>query len=115
MSPRVDAAAVPARHEDGRGPSEEGVLARSAWRRYGRNLRITGDVRLESLDLLASDEKVLRVVRGERVALVPQDPSGALDPLRTVGSQIVEVLRAHGAAGGKEAARARALDLLRLV
>jgi oligopeptide/dipeptide ABC transporter ATP-binding protein len=47
--------------------------------------------------------------------MVPQDPSAALDPLRSVGSQLVEVLRVHRVVADRAAARERARALLALV
>jgi oligopeptide/dipeptide ABC transporter ATP-binding protein len=72
-------------------------------------------VRLGDVDISAADERQLQAVRGERIALVPQDPSGALDPLRSVGSQLVEVLRQHNIVPTRAQARERAVELLRLV
>ncbi len=52
-----------------------------------------------------------RRVRGARVALVPQDPAAALDPVARVGAQIAEVLRVHRGMGRAEAAAAAAAAL----
>jgi peptide/nickel transport system ATP-binding protein len=66
-----------------------------------RGLRITGgQVLLDGTDLLATDRRGLRAVRGARVSYVPQDPASALNPALRVGTQIREVLRAHDAAAG---------------
>jgi oligopeptide/dipeptide ABC transporter ATP-binding protein len=99
----------------GESGSGKSVMARSVLRLYGSNARIRGAVRLGEVDLGAANERTLRSVRGQRIALVPQDPSGALDPLRSVGSQIVEVLREHDAVASKAEGRDRAVELLRLV
>jgi len=56
----------------------------------------------------------LRALRGDRVALVPQEAMSALDPVRTIGSQIVGVVTAHRTVG-RAAARDRAAELLGLV
>ncbi|WP_080508438.1 ABC transporter ATP-binding protein [Haloparvum sedimenti] len=56
----------------------------------------------------------LREVRGDRIAHVFQDPEGALDPVYTVGEQIVESIRYHRDVS-KNAARERAIDLLEKV
>jgi peptide/nickel transport system ATP-binding protein len=61
-----------------------------------RGLRITsGQVLLDGVDLLALGPGDLRAVRGARVSYVPQDPSSALNPTLTVGSQLREALRVH--------------------
>jgi oligopeptide/dipeptide ABC transporter ATP-binding protein len=99
----------------GESGSGKSVTARSILRLYGRSARIEGSVQLAGTDLAGLDEKQMRAVRGRRIGLVPQDPSAALDPLRTIGSQLVEVLRAHGIVKDKASARGRARDLLSLV
>ncbi|MFF8960247.1 ABC transporter ATP-binding protein [Streptomyces sp. NPDC014894] len=59
------------------------------------NAQTTGSATVDGLDLLAADERTLaRSVRGRRVGLVPQSPSAHLTPVRTVGAQIEETLRA---------------------
>ena len=54
-----------------------------------------GSVRFQAVDLLALPETQLRRIRGKEIALIPQDPSQALNPVISVGDQIAEVLRAH--------------------
>jgi len=82
-------------------------------RLYGANATFAGTVELDGRgDLLAVGPKEMLSVRGPEIALIPQDPSSALDPLRRIGAQIVEVLRQHKAVPAKAAAKARALDLL---
>ncbi|MBZ5739129.1 dipeptide ABC transporter ATP-binding protein [Nocardioides mangrovi] len=73
--------------------------------------RATGSVRLGGDELLGLGEKAYTAVRGRRVAMVFQEPQTALNPVRTIGWQIAEALRAHGGVRGK-AARARAVELL---
>jgi len=63
----------------------------------------------QRIDQLAEDE--LRVLRGSRMAAIFQDPLTSLNPLFTVGDQLVETIRQHLAVG-KEGARQRALDLM---
>ncbi|MGW0828949.1 ABC transporter ATP-binding protein [Streptomyces prunicolor] len=77
------------------------------------------DVRADRLeacgtDLLGSAPKELENLRGDRVAMVFQEPMTSLNPCMRVGAQVAEVLRIHGKAGRKEA-QERAVDLLRLV
>jgi peptide/nickel transport system ATP-binding protein len=70
-----------------------------------------GRVLLGGDDLLALPEAAMRAVRGRRVAMIFQEPSTALNPVLTVGRQVVEVIERHTALRGA-AARARALELL---
>jgi peptide/nickel transport system ATP-binding protein len=70
-----------------------------------------GRVLLMGQDLLALPEAAMRAVRGRRVAMIFQEPATALNPVLTVGRQILEVIERHTALAG-EAARRRALELL---
>jgi peptide/nickel transport system ATP-binding protein len=72
---------------------------------------VSGRVLLEGDDLLALPEAAMRRVRGARVAIVFQEPASSLDPLMTVGDQLVEALQAHQPLR-HDAARARALAML---
>ncbi len=62
-------------------------------------------------DVIALSKPQLREVRGTDVAMVFQEPSTALNPVYTVGWQIMEGLRAHGSVS-KQDARARAIEIL---
>jgi oligopeptide/dipeptide ABC transporter ATP-binding protein len=99
----------------GESGSGKSVTAKSVLGLLGPTARVTGEARLGELDLLDLTPRALDAVRGRRLALVPQDPSGSLDPLRRVGSQLTEVLRHHGLVSGRADARERAIELLRLV
>lgn len=99
----------------GESGSGKSVTARSVLQLYGRAARISGSALLGETQLVDAHEKELRRLRGPSLALVPQDPSGALDPLRTIGSQIREVLNQHRAVAGGRARNERAIELLRLV
>ena len=68
-------------------------------------------VRLEGRDLLALGAKEIRAVRGNHVALVFQEPLGALNPVLRVGAQIAEAIRAHETVS-RAVARWRAVELL---
>ena len=71
-------------------------------------------VKLEGRDLLALPAREMRAVRGNHVALVVQEPGSAFNPVRTIGSQIAEAVRAHQQVTRK-AAWARAVEMLTLV
>jgi len=73
-----------------------------------------GTVRLGATDLLALPEGRMRSLRGDRIAMIFQEPMTSLNPVMTVGAQLVEAIRAHEAVPRGEA-RARALDALRAV
>jgi len=74
-----------------------------------------GQVMFEGRDLLTLSEPELRRVRWERIAMVFQSAMDALNPVLSVGDQIADTLRAHGAAKSSSAARARAGELLEMV
>jgi peptide/nickel transport system ATP-binding protein len=66
------------------------------------------------IDLLRVPARERRTLRGKRIAMVLQDPKYSLDPVMTIGRQIVETLRTHEKVGKAEA-RKRALDMLQAV
>ncbi|HOG28668.1 MAG TPA: ABC transporter ATP-binding protein [Vicinamibacterales bacterium] len=70
-----------------------------------------GTVRFEGRELTSLREAEWRRIRGARIGFVFQEPSSALNPVFTIGSQIAEALEVHGRASGS-AARARAVELL---
>jgi peptide/nickel transport system ATP-binding protein len=75
---------------------------------------VSGSARLGERELLGMSSGSLRPLRGDRVSMVFQEPATALNPVYTVGWQIVEGLQAHQKIS-KKAARARAVELLELV
>ncbi len=80
----------------------------------GRHAVTAAAMRFEDQDLRGLDERAMARLRGNRMAMVFQEPMTALNPVFTVGDQIGEVLRIHrGASAG--VARERALALLRAV
>jgi peptide/nickel transport system ATP-binding protein len=76
--------------------------------------KITGQISVAGEDVLAMDRSRLRALRGGLAAMIFQEPMTALDPVYTVGAQIVETIR-HHRGGSKAEARARALELFDLV
>jgi len=98
--------------ESGAGKS---VTARSIMRLIDSPGEITGGrVVFDGEDLLAMTEREMRGVRGNRIALVPQDPMTALNPVLSVGEQIVETITHHQGKGRKEA-REQAIEAMREV
>ena len=80
----------------------------------GSRATVTGRATFDGRDLLALSETEMRSVRGNEVAMVFQDPLSSLHPLKRVGAQLAEAVRAHQQVG-RAAARARAVELLRMV
>jgi peptide/nickel transport system ATP-binding protein len=70
-----------------------------------------GQVLLRGLDLAQLSERQMARVRGGRIALIGQDPMSSLNPVHSVGEQIVEAIRAHESVS-ERVARERAVDLL---
>jgi oligopeptide/dipeptide ABC transporter ATP-binding protein len=71
-------------------------------------------IRFEGRDLLTLGEREMQQVRGNRIAMVFQEPMTALNPVFTVGDQIAEVARIHAGMSKKDAWR-KAIEMLRLV
>jgi peptide/nickel transport system ATP-binding protein len=73
-----------------------------------------GEVIFDGRDLLKLDDADLRKVRGDRIAMIFQQPQSSLNPVMDVGNQIGEVLQLHRGMK-RSAARGRALELMRMV
>jgi oligopeptide/dipeptide ABC transporter ATP-binding protein len=71
-------------------------------------------IRFEGRDLLTLAEREMQRVRGNRIAMVFQEPMTALNPVFTVGDQIAEVARIHAGMSKKEAWQ-KAIEMLHLV
>ncbi|HEX6992953.1 MAG TPA: ABC transporter ATP-binding protein [Gammaproteobacteria bacterium] len=78
------------------------------------NGRATGSAKLHGRELLGLPERDLRRIRGRTVSMIFQDPMTSLNPYRTVGEQMIDVLRAHERVSAA-AARARCTELLEAV
>ncbi|HWR85830.1 MAG TPA: ABC transporter ATP-binding protein [Rhodoglobus sp.] len=78
------------------------------------NARVSGSIKLLGKELQGIPERELRQVRGNQIAVIFQEPMTALNPVYTVGFQIVEALRSHFDLRPDEA-KERAIDLLRKV
>jgi peptide/nickel transport system ATP-binding protein len=68
----------------------------------------------DGIDLLTASPRERRALRGKRIAMILQDPKYSLDPVMSIGRQIVETLRTHEKVGKAEA-RDRALAMLEAV
>ncbi len=72
---------------------------------------VSGRIRFAGGDLLGLPERARRALLGRGMALIPQDPLAALNPVRRIGAQIADMLRLHLRLG-RRAAAARVLELL---
>ncbi len=79
-----------------------------------RHAKVQGRVLFEGQDLLALPERRRCALRGDRIAMIFQEPMTSLNPVLTLGDQIGEALRLHRGASAR-AARARAIELLDMV
>jgi len=75
---------------------------------------VSGAIRFDGIDLLRLPDRALRDLRGDRLAMIFQEPMTSLNPSYTIGEQIIEaIVRHRGVARGE--ARARAIEMLRRV
>ena len=80
------------------------ITAMSILRLLAPNAKITsGEIIYNSKNLLSLPEKEMQKIRGKEIALVPQDPMTSLNPLYTIGSQLLEVIETHQNLKGEEA------------
>jgi peptide/nickel transport system ATP-binding protein len=75
---------------------------------------ISGRVLFDDIDLLALPDRAMRDLRGDRIAMVFQEPMTSLNPSYTIGEQITEALIRHRGVSRREA-RAHAIEMLRRV
>jgi oligopeptide/dipeptide ABC transporter ATP-binding protein len=80
-----------------------------------KNARIDGSIRFRGTEMLGSSDKAMSAVRGKRIAMIFQDPMTSLDPVYKIGAQISETLRVHNKGMSRRAAKARSIDLLKIV
>ena len=98
--------------ESGSGKSLTGLAILGLAQQKG--MLVGGSVRLGGRELLGLRSEDIRRTRGRELAMVFQDPSSALDPVFTIGDQLMEVLR-RNQAGRRRDARAQAMRLLEQV
>jgi peptide/nickel transport system ATP-binding protein len=95
----------------GESGSGKSMTARAVLGLLPPGAQASGSVRVQGREVLGAPEKVLNEVRGAQVAMVFQEPQTALNPVRTVGWQVREAIRAHHKVSTSEARR-RAVELL---
>lgn len=75
---------------------------------------VGGQILFEGKNLLDADEKQMRQIRGNDIAMIFQEPMTSLNPVYTVGNQIIEAIKLHQNKNGTEA-KAQAIEMLKLV
>lgn len=92
------------------------VTSQSILRLYDekRTVSYEGDILLEGKSILSLREKEMQAIRGYDIAMIFQDALSSLNPVFTIGDQIMETLRIHQNMD-KEKAREEAIEMLRLV
>ena len=99
----------------GESGSGKSVTAHSILRLLpGKDVQTQGSIRYDGVDLVNASEAQLRSLRGNRIAMIFQEPMTSLNPLHTVQKQISEILITHKGLKTR-AARQRTLELLELV
>jgi peptide/nickel transport system ATP-binding protein len=98
----------------GESGSGKSVTSLAAMGLLPRSAHVSGSVKVQGQELIGQPQSVLRTVRGNKLAMVFQDPMTSLNPVYTIGWQIAEMVRAHNDIS-KKAAKARAIELLGLV
>jgi peptide/nickel transport system ATP-binding protein len=81
----------------------------------GTQAQITGHIRLDGEELVGAQPTRVRELRGDKMAMIFQDPLSSLHPYYTVGNQIIEAYRVHHPEATKQQARQRAIDMLERV
>ena len=76
---------------------------------------VTGDVLFEGVSLLKCKDSEMRKLRGEKIAMIFQDPMTALNPVLTIGDQIAEVIKLHNKGITLAEANIRAAQMLETV
>ncbi|MDP5227624.1 MULTISPECIES: ABC transporter ATP-binding protein [Arthrobacter] len=92
----------------GESGSGKSVTARSIMR-LDPDFRLTGSIDFDGQDLLKLSEKQMVGIRGHKIGMVFQDPMGALNPLMTIGDQVMEPLRVAGVDRAEAERRAKSV------
>ncbi|MGW3953220.1 ABC transporter ATP-binding protein [Streptomyces sp. NPDC004752] len=98
----------------GESGSGKSVSSMSVLGLLGPGSRRRGSIRFDGTELLDLDAEALRAIRGKRIAMIFQEPMTALNPVYTIGEQIIEAIRCHKPLPTAEA-RSRTLELLTTV
>jgi len=99
----------------GESGSGKSVTAQSIMRLVEPPGRIVeGEILYRDKNLLTLEEKAMEKLRGNRIGMIFQDPMTALNPVFTIGEQVIETLMVHQGIN-KESARKRAIELIHMV
>jgi peptide/nickel transport system ATP-binding protein len=79
-----------------------------------RSAQITGEIWLDGDELVNAKPESVRLLRGEKMAMIFQDPLSSMHPFYTVGNQIIEAYRVHNKVSKRDAKK-RAIEMLDLV
>ena len=75
---------------------------------------VSGSVKLDGLELVSADEKIMKDIRGNKISIIFQDPMTSLNPTYTIGNQLMEAILLHTDRDKKQAYD-RAVEMLSLV
>ncbi len=95
----------------GESGSGKSVTALSVLGLQPQTAQLEGSIRFDGTDLVSTSDEHLRTVRGGKVGMIFQEPMSSLNPVHTIGRQIMETLRVHQGLRGIPA-RHRAIELL---
>lgn len=99
----------------GESGSGKSVTALSVIGLLPQNAHADGSITLHGRELLGLGAQEMRRVRGAEIAMISQDPVASLNPVFTIGFQVIEAVRAHDRTLSASTARRRAIELLELV
>ena len=99
--------------ESGSGKSQEAYAIMGLLQSPGKV--IGGSITFEGEDVLSKSRAEMTAFRGSRAAMIFQNPMTSLNPVYTIGNQLIEALRAHDKSISKEEAGKRAMEMLTMV
>lgn len=99
----------------GESGSGKSLSMRSVLGLLPRSFSVSGSIRFDGEEIRGASERRMQALRGGRIAMVFQDPMTALNPVQTIGAQIVEMIRLHDPRLGRAELRSRAIELLKSV
>ena len=99
----------------GESGSGKSVTALALMQLHPGNTEITGTAMFQGRDLVSMGDRDMRSIRGREIAMIFQDPMTAMNPVFTVGDQIIETIQVHNPGISNDAAMKRVVELLELV